>query len=126
MAFDPSKRYRFVFGFTHEDYQSQDPDGIVKLFMFTSLDEARYETLVELCEGDEVLDFSDETEQYGVHDFVTIGQEELIGYTSYEVEPQNTDKVMELWHKFFADHGVEVAAIETYTYTDYISQYQRT
>ena len=45
---------------------------------------------------------SDTESDYGVHDWSSRFNDEIIefGYTSYEIEPKNYLKVMELWRKY--------------------------
>ncbi len=46
---------------------------------------------------------ADTESNYGVHDWSSRPNDAVIefGYTSYEVEPENYLKVMELWRKYF-------------------------
>jgi len=47
--------------------------------------------------------FADTESEYGVHDWSSRPNDLVIefGYTSYEIEPENHLKVMELWRKYF-------------------------
>lgn len=126
--FDPAARYRFVFNFTHEGCTQLDPDGLVKLFQFTNLNKDSYERLVAMVdqEQEDYEIFRDDTESdYGVHDFSTTGDEELVGFSSYEVEPSKTDKVINDWRQFFTGQGFCVGPVETYFFANYQHRYQQ-
>jgi hypothetical protein len=59
-----------------------------------------FETLVRDCE-----------EEYGVHDVSCSPETEFMGFTSYEVEKENIDKVMKIFSDFFTAKGFTVSEV---------------
>ncbi|MFA5491051.1 MAG: hypothetical protein WC284_17870 [Candidimonas sp.] len=108
----------FSFSFTHETWD----DGIEKTYAFRIYADSP-EKLHELqrMSSDEYCDFFNNLynleEQYGVHDFSTVGTEDdifyqLFGYHSCEVDPSLQYELVEKHRNFFINSGYEVGDIE--------------
>lgn len=104
---------RFVFEFSK---WIKDDEHLLTRFGFEILEssaeaQAWLETIKNDGADDEYFEFLGDMEDYGVHDFCTVGEYEAVGFSSYEVESEKYMEVMEKWHKFFADHGLGVGPI---------------
>lgn len=87
--------YRFVFSMQHED------DSVVVYYIPLALsDKAAAAARDNILDGSSDIynDYvSDLESEYGVHDFVTEGDYELIGYCSYEIDPDKEQELMRKW-----------------------------
>lgn len=98
---------KFVFEFSTLDEPEQ-----FTTFEFAFLDKTDALRAWVVEQPDDYFDILDELEsEYGVHDFVTTGDEEIIGFCSYEVEPSKWLEVMQKWHDFFASEGYTLGPV---------------
>ncbi len=116
--------FRFVFHLRHDSHDEggdqefvfffpfTDPDQITKIKMMTDEGHDAYEATNDDLES-----------EYGVHDFVTSGEHELIGFTSYEVEPEKWMQLVETWRTFFVEQGIAVGEITGMRQARYTEQY---
>lgn len=110
---------RFIFNFHHED--NGDGNGVVHFFEIVPKEDDPH---CECSESQEWLDFVGGTmEFYGVHDFCTSGDDELIGYHSYEIKLSDQETVIQKWHDFFTLHGFQPGVPEVLDYEDYNSRF---
>jgi hypothetical protein len=107
---------RFVFAFSWQA-------GAEAVYLFT-LDgpqaafddwDLRYDT--------QHLLFMRDMEQYGVHDYGTTGDDEFVGYYTYEIDPADWDTVVEKWHSYMAEQGFTTGAVEKMSREDYQAKY---
>lgn len=54
------------------------------------------------------LEGNPEQNSYGVHDFYTSGEYELIGFTSYEIENEKYPELMDIWKSILIELGCVV------------------
>jgi len=93
---------KFTFDFYLEDF-NQDNQRYSFIINYSDND---YDLLYDMSQHDEYLDFLSDIEgDYGVHDFVTTGDDQLFGYDTYEVEPKRINSVMNKWREFFINKG---------------------
>lgn len=109
--------YRFVFEFHHEEH---DNDALFT-YWFSFIDQI--DLVKKMNDEDEVLCKSEELEEFGVHDYCTSGEHELIGYCSYEIEYHNWLVVVNEWRNFFVSRGIECGPIVMMTSEDYEKQF---
>jgi hypothetical protein len=102
--------FRFVFELSNETHI--DGKDAIFVYWFPFLDEI---AKVKTMSADEAGDFQGRTEEleqeYGVHDFATSGEHELIGFHSYEVAPEKWMELMQKWRAFFVEQGVPVGEV---------------
>lgn len=61
-------------------------------------------------EGQEVTEELEE--EYGIHDYVTSGEDNIHGYSSGEVDPARIDELMEKWRQHFSTmFGLKVGPV---------------
>jgi len=99
----------------------------IKYFVFTNEGKGQYR--IPLLDGpcltadndiyDEVLDHLCEEINtrklehiFGVHDFSTCGEEELIGYSSYEVADEDWERLIGIWRLILHDLGYALGETE--------------
>ena len=112
--------HRFVFEFHHEDHPEGDDAIFVYFFPFLQgADKVRQLN----DEDDEIIDFTGEMEDYGIHDFGTSGNYELVGYHSYEIKPDDWMTVVEKWRDWFTERGVVCGEIEVLPHADYQARF---
>lgn len=112
--------YRFVFGLHHSDYK----DDAEYTYWFPFTDETQIDLINKMNdEEDDVLGKSEELEEFGVHDFATSGDYELIGYHSYEIEYHNWLMVVNEWRNFFISKGIACGEIVMMPSADYETQF---
>lgn len=110
---------RFLFNFHHED--NGGGDGVVHFFeIVPKADDPQ----CHCSENQEWLDFVGGTmEFYGVHDFCTSGDDELIGYHSYEIKLSDQETVVKMWHEFLAENGFQPGEIQVLEYDAYLTKF---
>lgn len=128
LAYDPALRYRFVFGFTFHDLDADTTTETTKLFFFENLTEEQHDLIRGMDEipgrEDLLLEFTDDVEaDYGVHDYSTSGSEEMHGFSSYEVDADKADELMEKWRQFFITEGIACSPIQTMTWDEYEKEF---
>ena len=102
--------FRFVFEFSHENHD-EGADALF-VFWFPFLDEiAKVKSMNDEAHDAYEIIRDDLEAEYGVHDFATSGEHELIGFHSYEVEPEKWMELMQKWRMFFVEQNVPVGEI---------------
>ena len=93
----------FYFHFVNEDVEDCEPTSETKGF---NISPAGMEILYPLMENETIDSICGPIEEeFGVHDACGSPTDEVesVGYTSYEVEPDNIPEVMNRWHQALAD-----------------------
>ncbi len=119
--FDEKLPYRFEFTFLFLNEETDEFDTVMKYFLFLIPDE---ETLQRIRWSDDVsddhMDFLNEVSaKYGDHGINMDNDAILDGYDSDEVEPDQADKLMEKWRKFYIGQGFQVGPVVTMTEQEY-------
>lgn len=102
---------RFVFKFGHDN-----TDDIIEYVFFVTPFEDRAKEMVSEIEAGESDIFDEFTNTielvFGVHD-VDMGDGDIVGWISYEVQPPDCALLVAVWHKFFRTNGFCVSDITT-------------
>lgn len=105
----------FSFEFIDHDTDEEDPPIISKRFKVLSADPNLWKQWFSPDNQTSLVENkSFEAEgQWGVHDVGFHVGSELLGFSSYEVDPTQYDAVMEFWRKTFHDFGFATHPTET-------------
>ena len=98
---------KFTFDFLLEDFEILNETWYFEIFF----EDHEYTNLYEMIWSKEYDDCLFVMENYGVHDFITEGEDQLFGYDTYEIEPQNIATVMDGWRDFFIDRGYQCGLV---------------
>lgn len=113
--------YRFVFGLHHSDH-----DDAEYTYWFPFTDETQIDLIKKMNdEEDDVLAQSEDMEEQfcGVHDYSTIGEYELVGYHSYEIEHKDWLALVNEWRNFFVGKGIACGLIVMMSSAEYEKQF---
>ena len=115
-------RNRFLFHFSDSDFEKKGYE-VPEAVYFFFLDGDPGKDYMDEHE-DDLLDFTSEMEEYGVHDWGTTGNpdgtwREIIGYHSYEVPADKWDEVVQKWHDWLAQEGWQPGEIQKTTWEEY-------
>lgn len=91
---------RFVF-----EFSTLDEPVVLTTYSFEFLDKQDDLRAWVAEQPDDYFNILADMEEYGVHDFVTTGDEEIIGFSSYEVGADKYEEVMQKWRDFFVAEG---------------------
>lgn len=111
---------RFVFNFHHEENRASENGAAVVYFfqLVPKEDDPKFDYQYE----DDWYEFLGNMEEYGVHDLAT-SDDELIGYHSDEVKPQDQPIVVQKWHDHFASLGLQPGEIQMLGYEEYHARF---